>query len=195
MTTMRLVSAAAVGVLWLSSAAASAQGHHDQAVPPAAATARGAASQDASDFINTMTVVGLTEVQLGTLAAERGTSPDVRHFGEMMVRDHTKAGKDLAQVAAQLGVQPPTQLDQKHTDLVARLTALQGVAFDREYINAMVQGHDDVESQLQERLAAADLGPQNERVLTQWAARTRPTVKQHLAQAREIQQRLSTQSP
>lgn len=58
---------------------------------------------------------------------------DVKGFGQRMVDDHTKASQEVAQIAKQLGVQPPTQLDQKHRDLADKLSKLQGQAFDRDH--------------------------------------------------------------
>jgi hypothetical protein len=48
-----------------------------------------------------------------------------------------------------MNIKPPAQLDQKHRDLVDRLSKLQGAAFDREYVNAMVTGHQEVATELQ----------------------------------------------
>ena len=69
----------------------------------------------------------------------------------MMVKDHTAASNELKQVASELNVQLPTQLDQKHRDLVERLSKLQGAAFDRSYMDAMAQGHEDVVGKLAAR--------------------------------------------
>jgi putative membrane protein len=103
-----------------------------------------AARSDAQAFVNEMTIAGMTEVQLGRVATEQAASADVKAFGQMMVKDHSKAGDELKQVASQLKIQQPTQLDQKHKDLFDKLSKLQGAEFDREYINAMVQGHQEV---------------------------------------------------
>ena len=104
-----------------------------------------AARPDAREFINQMTIAGMAEVQLGMQASERGTNPDVKAFGQMMVKDHSQANKELAQIAK---VQPPKELDAKHRDLANRLSKLQGAEFDREYMTAMVQGHEEVLKQL-----------------------------------------------
>jgi putative membrane protein len=109
---------------------------------------------DAQGFINDMTVAGLAEVQLGKIATEQAASADVKAFGQMMVKDHSQAGDELKQVAAQLKIQPPTQLDQKHKDLVDKLSKLRGAEFDREYMNAMVQGHQEVLGKLRARAEA-----------------------------------------
>ena len=147
--------------------------------------------------MNDLTIAGLAEVQLGKLAAERASNPDVKAFGQMMVKDHTQAANELKHIASQLKVQQPTQLDQKHKDLADKLSKLQGNEFDREYINAMVargtkrllgQGwRTRVEQQDCVRPdAAAGSGEQK---LTQWAAMVLPTVQKHLERAREIQKK------
>ena len=91
-----------------------------------------AQAPDSKAFVNDLTIAGLAEVQLGKLAAERGASPDVKSFGQMMVKDHTQAANELKPIAMQLNVQQPTQVDQKHKDLADKLSKLQGSEFDRE---------------------------------------------------------------
>jgi len=117
-------------------------------------TARKGMPSDAAGFINQMTIANLAEVQLGKLASERASNADVKSYGQMMVKDHTQANQDLAQVAAQMKVKPTKSLDQKHKDLAAKLSKLQGAEFDREYMNAMVQGHQEVAGQLEAHTGA-----------------------------------------
>ena len=124
-------------------------------------------------FINEMAVAGMAEVQLGKLATERAANADVKAFGHMIVTDHSKAGDELKQIASQLKVQPPTQLDPKHRDLAERLSKLQGAAFDREYMDAMVQGPQEVLGKLRAQsvgshAAGAPGSGQGEQALTQW---------------------------
>jgi predicted outer membrane protein len=110
-----------------------------------------ASAIDARAFVNRLAIAGMTEVQLGQLAAERAQSTDVKAFGQMMVKDHTQAGNELMQIAKQSNIPWPTQLDQEHRDLVNRLSKLQGAAFDREYINVMASGHQEVANELRAR--------------------------------------------
>ena len=106
-------------------------------------------------FVNDMTIAGLAEVQLGKMASERAGNADVKAFGQMMVKDHSAANDELKQVASRLNIQPPTQVDQKHKELADKLAKLQGAEFDREYMNAMVQGHQEVLGKLRARADAA----------------------------------------
>ena len=104
------------------------------------------------EFVTEMLRDGSAEVQLGNLASERAQSPDVKQFGQMMVKDHTKAGEQLKQIAAQYNIQPETTaLDDDHQDLMERLSKLRGAEFDREYMSAMVDGHEDVLDALESR--------------------------------------------
>jgi|tagenome__1003787_1003787.scaffolds.fasta_scaffold20366243_1 putative membrane protein len=106
---------------------------------------------DAKEFVKHMAIAGMTEVQLGQMAAARATNPEVKAFGEMMVKDHTQANSELTALAAQLNVPPPTELDRKHQDVANRLSKLQGAEFDREYLKVMVQSHQDVAKELQKQ--------------------------------------------
>jgi len=90
----------------------------------------------------------MAEVQLGRLASERASDAEVKAFGQMMVNDHSQANAELKQVASQLNVPVATQLDQKHRDLAERLSKLTGATFDREYMAAMVEGHQEVAAKL-----------------------------------------------
>jgi putative membrane protein len=165
-------------------------------------TAAAAGQGSAREFISNMAIAGMAEVQLGKVASQHSQDPDVKAFGEMMVRDHTKANEELKQVASQAGVQLPAQLDDKHRELADRLTKLQGEEFDREYMKAMVDGHEKVADSLLEQVgwigtstqagssAPAAVGTSgsnsDETGVRQWAMKTLPVVQQHLQRAREI---------
>jgi putative membrane protein len=73
-----------------------------------------------------------------------------------------------------------------------KLTKLQGADFDRAYINAMVQGHQEVLGKGRARAQNPGAGEttgrgQSEAQLTQWAAKVMPTLQMHLDRARELQ--------
>jgi putative membrane protein len=167
---------------------------------PADTTSAG--RSDSRGFVNDLAIAGMAEVELGRMAADRAANADVKAFGQMMVRDHSKANDELKQVASQLNIQPTTQLDQKHRALSDKLSTLKGAEFDREYMTAMVQGHEDVLAKLRERTGArssaatqghgagSTAGGTGEQALTQWAAKAMPTVQQHLERAQQLQQQV-----
>ena len=150
------------------------------------------------DFVEDMAIGGMAEVELGRMAMERGASPEVKRFADMMVKDHSKAGDELKQVAMQYSIPMPAGLDQKHQDLKTTLSSLRGAEFDREYMKAMVDGHEDVVDRLQTRASEDRFGDDKgevkpersdnpvEGALNQWAAKALPTVRHHLDEAKRI---------
>lgn len=179
------------------------------ATPGTAGTAGEEQSQNqAREFINEMAMTNMAEVQLGNLAAQRATSPQVKQFAQTMVEDHTKANEELKQIASQLNVQLPTELDQEHRDLEEKLSKLQGEEFDREYMSAMVDGHEEAINKVEDRAnrasqttssagtespeatGTAGSNMQAQQELNQWATKTLPTLRKHLQQAEQINEKV-----
>ena len=120
---------------------------------PAVGTAgRTDVSRGDRDFVNDLTIANLAEIELGRMASERAANADVKRFGQMMVDDHTAAGNTLKPIATEHRIPMPTKLDDKHRDLRERLSKLQGAEFDREYMKAVVSGHEDVVDKLESRI-------------------------------------------
>ena len=123
---------------------------------------------------------GMAEVQLGKLATERGQSDEVKKFGQRMVDDHTKANEELKSIAESKSIKLPDELEGKDKALMTRLEKLNGAAFDRAYMNAMVTDHQkDVNEFKKESNAGRD--PQ----VKSFASSTLPTLEEHLQQAKQ----------
>src|SRR5215475_1234696 len=84
---------------------------------------------------------GIQEVQLGNLASQKASSNEVKQFGEHMATDHSQLGQKLQQLASNLGVTLPQDLNATQQKLVSRLEKLSGKAFDREFIKEMINDH------------------------------------------------------
>lgn len=147
-------------------------------------------------FVKKAGEANMAEVQLGRVASERASNPDVKNFGQMMVRDHSKANDELKQAVSAHNVPLPTELDDKHRDKLEKLRQLQGADFDREYMRTMVDGHEEVADFVGDRASEASKPSGNdahaalETAVNGWAARTLPAVQEHLRLAREISERL-----
>lgn len=138
------------------------------------------------DWIEDQLEDGQAEINLAQLATERATSPQVKEFAQMMVKDHQAAGDELKQAASAANVQinPPAELDRDHKDLQEDLAKLSGRDFDRKYIDAMVDEHQEAVNELEKKTDSDNMQ------VRQWASKTLPTVKQHLERARQIQETL-----
>jgi putative membrane protein len=153
-------------------------------------SADSAAPRDVQNWVRDIAMHNTAEIELGKIAADHAANAQVKEFGQMMVRDHTMAGNELKQaIAGTFEVQE--QMDEKHRDLAEKLRGMRGAEFDREYMNAMVDGHEQVKDMLEGR---ANEKPNNEAVenaVNQWAAKTLPKVEQHLQQAEQLRDRVS----
>src|SRR5258707_15201082 len=82
---------------------------------------------------------GMAEVELGKLAADKGSSGAIKQFGQRMVADHSKANDQLKQLASEKKVELPQEPSAKHKATMARLEKLSGQAFDNAYVAEMLK--------------------------------------------------------
>ena len=154
-------------------------------------------------FVEDTTEAGMAEVELGRIASERASNPEVKRFAEMMIRDHTKAGEELKRIATAHSIPMPAGVDDEHRELMGRLMQLRGAEFDREYMKTMVESHEDVIDRLQTRASEDRFGDDKgtvrpersnnpvEAALNQWASNTLPVARQHLEEAKRINDSLA----
>jgi len=137
---------------------------------------------DDTDFLKKAAKGNLAEVELGRLAAQKATSPEVKEFGSRMVRDHTKANHELSALAASKGVTVPTSISLGEDVSVAHLKMLSGKSFDDAYIKMMVDDHkEDVAA-----FERASTGSQDMDV-RRFGTKTLPTLQSHLTKIEKIQ--------
>jgi putative membrane protein len=154
-----------------------------QSTSSSAMTASDTSSLSTGDrqFIKTAAEGGLAEVELGKLASEKGSSDEVKQFGQRMVTDHTKANDELKQLASSKGVDVPKDLNAKHKATRERLAKLSGAEFDKAYMKDMVQDHQKDVSEFR-----AESNKAKDSDLKSFASKTLPTLEEHLNQAKSI---------
>jgi putative membrane protein len=139
-------------------------------------------AEDDADFAVEAASGGMMEVQLGTLALTKATSPDVKSFAQMMVDDHTKANNELKSLAQQKNITLPTTLDDEHQRKFDNLNEKTGEDFDKDYIDLMVKDHkEDVRKFEDEGKDGKDAD------LKSWASGKVATLRHHLEEAQRIQ--------
>jgi putative membrane protein len=132
-------------------------------------------------FVASAATGGVAEVETAKLAEQQGSKAQVKSFAQRMIDDHSKANQQLASLASQAGITPPTEPDAKEKAAAAKLKALNGAAFDRAYVRQEIQDHKDTIA-LFEKEAKSGQDPQ----LKQFASQTLPTLKQHLQMVQKI---------
>jgi len=192
---MAILGLASVAVMPLAGQASSTPQRPAQSPPttmqkPAAGMQSGKMAAADTKFVHEAAAGGMAEVELGKLAADKATSPEVKAFGQRMVDDHSKANDELKAFASQKGVTLPSAPDPAAKATQDRLSKLSGAAFDKAYMQDMVKDHDkDVAAFKHASTSAADAD------LKAWAAKTLPTLQEHQTQAKSINAKLGSAKP
>lgn len=154
-----------------SSALPPAHGMRDRADAPKIDLKHGDMS-----FVEKAAKSGMEEVAISRVALTRATNPQVRDFAQMMVSDHTGANSELMSLAMTKNVTLPSK--DINVDKWEKRSAKD---FDEEYMDKMVSDHKD----------AVDLFEKESKKgqdadLTNFAAKTLPTLQAHLAKAQDL---------
>ena len=104
------------------------------------------------DFVRDVAIANTAEVDMARMALQRGADANVKKFAQMMVDDHGKAGTRLQAVATQHHLEVPAQTDDDHKEAARKLGEKRGMNFDRDYADAMVDGHQDLVNKLESRI-------------------------------------------
>jgi len=131
-------------------------------------------------FVDKAAEGGLAEVELGQMATEKASNPEVKKFGERMVRDHSKANDELKAVAQEDGITLPDHLSAKDQMLKERLSKLSGPSFDSSYMRNMVKDHKTDVAEFERE------GKSSHDNVAQFAQKTFPVLQSHLHQAEKI---------
>jgi putative membrane protein len=135
--------------------------------------------------------VNQMEIDMGKLAQTKGSTQGVKTYGQMLVKDHQSADKDLLAFAKKNGAtipmfKPTTEADQKDEkddkDMSAHVKTLKGADFDKDFLSMMVQGHEKVLAKLD--TAMGMVGSDELKTLI---GNVKPTVQKHADQARDLQ--------
>ena len=126
---------------------------------PAAVGTGGAGADVKSDaeFVRKVAVMNMAEVALSRMALDKATRTDIRTFARQVVAQHDAAGNELRNVVSGQAIDWPDQLDEKDTEQVGELAKKQGTDFDREYLKAMAEGHQNLAALLESRLDVQSL--------------------------------------
>jgi putative membrane protein len=132
------------------------------------------------------------DIETGKLAAERGSSPEVRQFGAMLARDHEMVRQQGRDLAKKLGVTPtPPKGDQSVRDqaaLIGRLKSLHGAEFDRAFLQHEADFHRNVISAIETTLLPAIKNEELKALVVKVA----PAFQAHLDMAENLGRRLAT---
>jgi putative membrane protein len=175
---------------------------------------RNKVSRTDKNFVHDLAIANIGEIELAKLAPERSTDSEVKKFAQLMIDDHTKSLNSLKAIAAEYSVAVPSELEGRHARLRERIAKWHGNEFERAYMDAAVDGHEDTLQMLEPRVDEANLAAYKTEIahriagrraveqgvvvaiipeksdnpltmkLNEWAATAYPIVRAHLDAAR-----------
>jgi putative membrane protein len=150
-------------------------------VPPRAAlpTAPAAIEISAQEHavLAQLHAANVLEIKAGKLAVKQAAARDVRRYGESLVKDHTKADRELTTLAKRNGVKLAAVPDVTLADLKAR----RGTDFDRAFLALMIHDH----QQTMDTVRSAQNQAQNADVRA-LLDKTLPALEQHEQHAQQL---------
>jgi putative membrane protein len=132
------------------------------------------------DFIKAAASNGMAEIQLGKLASSRASREEVQEFARRLEKDHGEANVELLKIIDSQGLDVPRDME-PYLAAAKHLESLKGEAFDRAYLQHIVQEHEEAIAHFTKE-AQQGQNPQ----LKDYASKTLPRLREHLQRAREL---------
>jgi putative membrane protein len=134
-----------------------------------------------SEFIREVAADHLLEIRLGTIAQKKATNTAVKQFGERMVNDHTSMLEQWRALVTKSGFPFQPGLRDEQEDEVKRLEKVSGTEFDRSYMTAMIEGHQNEITKFQTKGQSANSTQVRELVTVGL-----PVLQQHFTLANQV---------
>ncbi len=116
----------------------------------------------------------LAEIEVGNMALQKSTDPQVKQIAQKLVDDHTKTSTAMKEIATKKGMTVPTETDAKHKALATKLQGESGKDFDKDFLDANSKDHHKV-VQAFEKESSDGKDPD----IKQFATQFLPAIKEH----------------
>ena len=124
---------------------------------------------------------GMMEIQLSGLAQRNALNQQVKNYGAMMVKDHTKSSTELKNLANSKKLTLPVALEKDVQDRVDSMSLQSSAGFDLKYMEMMVQAHQKDVAEF-EKATTTVKDPD----LKAFAVKNLPILKMHLNEAEKL---------
>jgi putative membrane protein len=117
----------------------------------------GANVKSDGDFVRDVAIKNMAEIELSRMALDKAMSLQIKAFAQRVIDDNGAGGNKLKSVVSGSPIEWPAQLDDKHRETADELAKKQGAEFDRDYVKAMIESHQDLAAKLESRLDVQSL--------------------------------------
>ena len=133
------------------------------------------------EFLTDALRTSLAEVQIGALATQRSDDTRVREYGAKLKSHHTQQAAEIKRLLGPVGVTIPAEPSAEAQSHHAALARLSGRKFDNAFVEMMIASHKEAIEQY-----GAQTHANPDRALADFASKSLPTLREHLATAESL---------
>ncbi|KTD11303.1 DUF4142 domain-containing protein [Legionella jamestowniensis] len=186
-----ILSVTCSAILLASGCSLNSNSMNDFNNPPTNVVVTPAQAKVDAKILGGLIVLNQNEIAAATEAQRKAANPAVKNYASWMNKAHSQNLQETQNLSRRIGVAPVNgnvamMLKQKGRQELAMLNRLNGVAFERAYISAMIKDHKAALQLIDHKLLNEATNP----LLRRQLEITRTHVAHHLQQAQLIQRQI-----
>jgi len=138
-------------------------------------------AEDDAQYLVEAAATDLQEIEIGQLAQQKSSDPDVKAFGKMLEEDHMKSSAEVKKLAQLKNISLPVTLTEDGQKMYEELDEKTGLDFDRKFAEMMVDGHQKAIDKMEKAAEGA-----SDEEIRAWASGKIPTLTGHLEHAKNL---------
>ena len=143
---------------------------------------------DNQTFVNKAAASNTFEIEAGKLATKKAQNNEVKKFGQKMVDDHTRVGKEMKTLAESKNLEVPKTLPPAKVSDLEKLRSATDENFDNVFMGIMVKSHQEAVDLFSDASGANGVTDND---LKAFAAEKLPALQMHLKMAKELQTKMN----
>ncbi|MBX0332808.1 DUF4142 domain-containing protein [Pontibacter sp. HSC-14F20] len=143
-------------------------------------------NDDKREFMTKAHSISTQQVELGKLAVEKGTTDQIREYGQQMVDLYSKKLDELQDMSGQYSVTLPQQMEEDHAGRVQELRDKNAGEFDRAYWDTVVDAHKDALDAFEDNVK--DIEETDNTTFNLWARNTTKEIRAQMENAMGFRQ-------
>ncbi|SIT94766.1 DUF4142 domain-containing protein [Pontibacter indicus] len=143
-------------------------------------------NDDKRAFMGKAYSISTQQVELGKLAVEKGTTDQIRNYGQQMVDLYTKKLDELQAMSGQYSVTLPQQMEDDHAGRVQELRDKNPEEFNRAYWDTVVEAHKEALKDFEDNVK--DIEQTDNTTFNLWARNTTKEIRAQMENAMRFRQ-------
>lgn len=138
------------------------------------------------NFVRSASIANMFEIESSKIVLGKSENSEIKRFAQRMVDDHSATGRKLKQVlsASDTQLEPASELDSRHQNLVNQLQAASVADIDRHYIDIQTDAHKEAVELFRDYSKNG-----SDARLKNFASETLPKLEEHLEHVKRLNQR------